>query len=665
MMLKKLSVFIFILTISLVQAQNDKLEKGNKKYISLAFIEAQQIYLKLAEDGYASAEILAKLGDTYYFNDDLTKAHEWYEKLFASYEEDVRSEYFFRYAQSLKSVNKYSESDRLMAKFNSFKGFDIRSKMYSDVPNYLEIIELQSGRFEIENTTNINSVTSDFGPAFYRSNKQVVFSTARDTGSLVRQRHTWNKQSFLQLYTADVDESGVLSNPKRMSNEINSKYHESTPAFTADGMTMYFTRNNYDNGVYSKDEEGTNKLKIFRSYKKNGKWTLPVSLPFNNDEYSVAHPALSPDEKKLYFSSDMPGSVGFDIEDKLTMSDIWEIDLLEDGTYSEPRNLKNINTPGRETFPFVSRSNVLYFASSGHQGLGGLDVFFSSINSDGTLGEVINIGKPINTPYDDFSFIVNDATKTGYFSSNRPDGNGNDDLYRCIQLEDLRKPCVVFLTGTVTDKDTGEPVKGATVIVTDANSTFKLEELETSEDGNYTFKIECDKQYLLRAEKEDYTTDEEFLKTPDESGITDVPLEMEHALISFVDCDDIGPLLHIKQIYFDFDRFNITSDAEYELVKIKAFMELYPQTRIAIRSHTDSRAPDAYNIILSDNRAQSTLNWLVSKGIEASRLTAKGLGETRLLNECSNGVNCSKEGHQLNRRSEFIVSGLDKFKDCD
>jgi outer membrane protein OmpA-like peptidoglycan-associated protein/tetratricopeptide (TPR) repeat protein len=664
-MLKKLSTFIFLLTISLVQAQNDKMEKGNEKYKSLAFIEAQQIYLKLAEDGYASAEILAKLGDTYYFNDDLTKAHEWYEKLFTSYEEDVKSEYFFRYAQSLKLVNKYSESDRLMAKFNTLKGFDIRSKMYSDESNYLEMIELQSGRFEIENTTNINTVTSDFGPAFYMSNKQVVFATARDTGSLIRQRHTWNKQSFLQLYTADVDESGMLSNPKRMSNEINTKYHESTPAFTADGMTMYFTRNNYDNGVYGKDKEGTNKLKIFRSYKKNGKWTLPVSLPFNSDEYSVAHPALSPDEKKLYFSSDMPGSVGFDMDVKLTMSDIWEIDILAEGTFSEPRNLKNINTPGRETFPFVSSSNVLYFASSGHQGLGGLDVFSSSINSDGCAGEVINMGKPINTPYDDFSFIVNDDTKIGYFSSNRPGGTGNDDMYRCIQLEDLRKPCEVLLTGTVTDKNTGEPMKGATVMVTDANSTVKLEEQETSENGTYVFKLECDKPYWLRVEKEDYTTDEEFLKTSNETGITDVPLEIEHALISFVDCDDIGPLLDMKQIYFDFDRFNIRSDAEYELSKIKAFMELYPQIRIAIHSHTDSRAPDAYNIILSDNRAQSTRNWLVSKGIEASRLTAKGFGETRLLNKCSNGVVCSEKEHQLNRRSEFIVSGLDKFKDCD
>jgi outer membrane protein OmpA-like peptidoglycan-associated protein len=497
------------------------------------------------------------------------------------------------------------------------------------------------------------------------SNKQVVFATARDTGSLIRQRHTWNKQSFLQLYTTDIDESGKLSRPKRMSHVINSKYHESTPAFTADGMTMYFTRNNFDNSLYGTDTERTNKLKIFRSYKENGCWTLPVSLPFNNDQYSAAHPALSPDEKKLYFSSDMPGSVGFDKETTATMSDIWEIDILADGTFSEPRNLKNINTPGRETFPFVSSSNVLYFASSGHQGLGGLDVFSSSIHADGSAGKVINMGKPINTPYDDFSFIVNDDTRIGYFSSNRPGGLGNDDVYRCIQLEDLRIPCEVLITGTVIDKDTGEPLKGAAVRVIDAHSTLIFKEQVTSKQGTYAFKLECDKEYLVRVTKKDYTTDEDLFKTQNESGSTDVLLEIKSTLISFVDGDDIGPLLEMKQIYFDLDKFNIRSDAEYELAKIKVFMELYPQTCVAIRSHTDSRASDAYNILLSDKRAQSTVNWLVSKGIDAYRLGGKGFGKKRLFNRCSNGVVCSEKEHQLNRRSEFIVSGHGTLKKCD
>ncbi len=198
-------------------------------------------------------------------------------------------------------------------------------------------------------------------------------------------------------------------------------------------------------------------------------------------------------------------------------TDIYEVALLEDGTFGAAFNMSSFNTPGNEMFPFVAKDGTFYFSSSGQVvNLGGLDIYSSGAIEDGEYGKIINIGKPINTPYDDFSFIVNDATKTGYFSSNRPDGNGNDDLYRRIQLEDLRKPCEVSLTGTLTDKDTGEPVKGATVIVTDINSIIKLEELETSEDGNYTFKIECVKQYLLRVEKEDCTTDEEFLKTPDE-----------------------------------------------------------------------------------------------------------------------------------------------------
>ncbi|PPK92373.1 outer membrane protein OmpA-like peptidoglycan-associated protein [Nonlabens xylanidelens] len=663
-MFKKLSILIILFAFSFGHAQKGKLDKGNEKFKSLAFIEAQKIYLKLVEEGFASPEILAKLGDTYYFNDELQKAYKWYNQLFEKYEDNAKPEYFFRYAQSLKSVSRYDEADRLMSKFNSFKGFDVRSKMYSEEPNYLQIIDFQSGRFDVVNTKGINSYTVDFGPAFNESESQVVYATSRDSGSLVSRRHTWNDQPFLQLYTAKADETGKLSSPKRLSSNINTKFHESTPAITADGETMYFTRNNYDNGVYRQDIDGMNKLKIFRSYKKNGKWSKPVSLPFNNDEYSVAHPALSPDGKQLYFSSDMPGSVGYDINSDFTKSDIWVVDILEEGQFSEPRNLKNVNTPGRETFPFVSKSNTLYFASTGHQGLGGLDVFASSISPDGSTSKVINIGKPINTTNDDFAFIINDDTKIGYFTSNRPGGSGDDDIYRFIQLEDLRETCEVLVTGTVTDEKTGEPMNEATVMVMDANNN-KVDQLVTGENGKYVFKLECGKQYFVRVEKEDYSSDEDLFSTPTKSGFMDVPLEIETARIAVADCDDIGPLLDIEQIYFDFDRFNIRKDAAFELAKIKVFMELYPLTKVEIRSHTDSRAPDDYNDVLSEKRAQSTRNWLISKGIDASRLTAKGFGERRLLNRCSNDVECSKEEHQLNRRSEFIVTGLDNYKNCD
>ncbi|WP_213520578.1 OmpA family protein [Nonlabens sp.] len=663
-MFKRLILFILLAPCFLGHAQTYQVEKGNSKYNAFAFIEAQKIYLKLVEDGYATTEILSKLGDTYYFNDDLKQAQKWYAKLFAQYEDRVTPEYFFRYAQSLKAVNKYEESDVYMAKFNTSIGFDARSKMLEEDSNYLQMIDFQSGRFEIANAKEINSSKADFGPAFYALNNQVVYATARESGSVPRERHTWNNQPFLQLYTADADENGVLGNPKPMSNLINTKYHESTPVFTNDGRTMYFTRNNYDNGVYLQDKTGTNKLKIFRSYKNKGKWSKPEQLPFNSDEYSVAHPALSPDGKKLYFSSDMPGSIGYDLENEFTRSDIWVVDILSDGAFGAPRNLKDINTPGRETFPFISKTNTLYFSSSGHQGLGGLDVFTSSISPSGSMGKVVNIGKPINTTYDDFGFIVNDDTQTGYFSSNRPGGAGDDDIYTFLQLEDLREECEVHVVGNVTDHKTGDPIKDATLVLFDMNNN-KIDQQITGDNATYTFRLDCDQSYILRVVKEDYTSNEEVITTPTSSGLMRTSLEIEINRIPVADCDDIGPLLDIQHIYFDFDKFNIRTDAGYALLKIKAFMELYPQVSIEIRSHTDSRAPDQYNELLSEKRAQSTRDWLISKGIDASRLTAKGFGERRLLNTCANGVACSSDEHQLNRRSEFIVSGFGEFKDCD
>lgn len=252
----------------------------------------------------------------------------------------------------------------------------------------------------------------------------------------------------------------------------------------------------------------------------------------------------------------------------------------------------------------------------------------------------------------------------GYFSSNRPGGQGDDDIYRFVQLEDLKDACEIILTGTVTDEKTGLPMDKATVMVMDANNN-KVDQLVTKANGKYVFKLECGKQYFVRTEKEDYSSDEDLFTTPTQSDFLDVPLAMVNEKIQIVDCDDIAPLLNIKDIYFDFDRFNIRPDAALELSKILAFMELYPQTSVEIRSHTDSRAPDAYNDVLSEKRAQSTRKWLIEKGISASRLTAKGYGERQLVNNCSNGVDCTPEEHQLNRRSEFIVTGLGQYSDCN
>ena len=663
-MMKKLLFILIVMITAAATAQQRKVDRANKDYTQLAFIDAQQLYLKIAENGFSSPELLAKLGDTYYFNDDLQESFNWYNKLFERYSDNIKPEYYFRYAQSLKSVRRYDEADVLMAKFNTFKGYDSRADNYSKQPDYLQIIDFQSGRFTVENAREINTWTADFGPSFYDDQNQVVFATARDTGVFVKRVHEWNEQAFLQLYTADADADGKLKDARKLSSRINTKFHESTPGFTTDGETIYFTRNNYEGGELRQDIDGLTKLKIYKSTRKGKTWTEPVSVSFNSDSYSTAHPALTPDGKLLFFVSDMPGSVGYDPDDDFSKSDIWVADVALDGTLGTPRNVESINTNGRETFPFVSKNNVLYFASTGHQGLGGLDVFASSINKDGSMSEVVNIGKPINTPYDDFSFIVNDDTKLGYFSSNRIGGKGGDDIYRFVQLEDLRNMCEILVTGTVTDSQTKEPISGALVSVMDANNN-QIDQITTRDNGKYVFKLECDKQYFVRASKEEYTPGEELFTTPPTSDFIDIPLELSNSKIPVLECDDLAKILDIEQIYFDFDKSNIRSDAANELAKIQAFLELYPATKIEIRSHTDSRANDAYNDALSERRAQSTRSWLIDKGIDANRITAKGYGERQLVNNCSNGVSCTPAEHQLNRRSEFIVSGLNEYTDCE
>ncbi|WP_241234696.1 OmpA family protein [Nonlabens ponticola] len=645
-------------------AQQNKIERANKDYDQLAFIDAQQLYKRIVENGYKSPEVLAKLGDTYYFNDDLQESYKWYNQLFEQYTDNIKPEYYFRYAQSLKSVRRYDEADQLMAKFNTFKGYDSRAEAYSTQPDYLQIIDFQSGRFDVKNAREINSYTADFGPAFYDDQNKVVFASSRDTNSLIKRTHSWNEQAFLELYDANRNSIGELSDAEKFSGTLNTKFHESTPAFTADGETVYFTRNNYLDGDLRQDIDGLTKLKIYKSTRKGKSWTKPIEMPFNSDSYSTAHPALTPDGSKMFFASDMPGSTGYDEENNFTRSDIWMVTIGADGSYGEPVNVESVNTMGRETFPFVSKNNVLYFASTGHQGLGGLDVFASSINPDGSMSEVVNIGKPVNTPYDDFSFIVNDDTKIGYFSSNRIGGMGDDDIYRFVQLEDLRDTCEILVTGTVTDEQTGEPLTGATVTIMDSNNN-QVDEAVTRANGKYVFKLECDKQYFVRADKEDYRAEEDLFTTPQTSDFIDIPLALSSRLVPVLECDDLADVLDIEQIYFDFDKSNIRPDAALELAKIQAFLELYPETKVEIRSHTDSRANDAYNDALSERRAQSTRSWLINKGIDANRITAKGYGEQQLVNECANGVDCTPAQHQLNRRSEFIVSGLDKYNECD
>ena len=651
--------FVFLSLGFAASAQKQQLKDANEKFRELAYIDAQRIYLELTNTGYESSELFAKLGDTYYFNNDYKRANAWYAKLFTDVlKEHISSSYYFRYAQTLKSIGAYDQAAAVMKDYDAFKASDAPSSLYVTQPDYLELIEMNSGRFEIVNDA-INTQNQDFGASYYRGTGKVVFASSKDTASLVRRTHKWNGRVFLDLFVADANpETGALSNAKKLEG-INTKFHESNAVFSKDGNTVYFTRNNYVNREYKKGDDGLNKLKIFRATKNRdkGNWSNIAELSINSDDFSTAHPALNPAENRLYFASDRPGSIEGVSGDRV--SDIWFVDLLNDGALGEPVNLKAINTAGNELFPFICANGDLYYSSNGQLGLGGLDIFKVTMGADQMPSKPINVGKPVNGQFDDFAFVMDDSSKLGYFSSNRPEGKGLDDIYRFKEL--LPLDCTILLKGLVINETTKKPLSGAIVAIVNENGEV-IEEILTGDDARYEASLDCNTTYAIRGDKEEYATVEEMLETPVDTSIVEVTLALKRStndrLKDVKVGDNLKDVLELNPIYFDFDRSNIRYDAALELQKILIFMRASPSSAIEICSHTDSRAPDLYNMALSDRRAKSTRAYLIKKGISPSRLTAKGYGELHLTNVCLNGVPCTEEQHQLNRRSEFIVAKM-------
>ncbi len=804
-------------------AQAGKLKTAQQKMDNLDYIGAIELYNQILEKSDdATAKI--NLAEAYRKINDTPNAEFWYGQVVRLPQAEPIHKLY--YGMMLQRNGKCDIAREWFQQFVDLAPDDVRGQQLLRACDYEEELMTKSvSSYEITNC-DFNSASDDFSPFHYKNG--LVFSSERDTNPIIRRTHNWTGNPFLELYYVDAKQQGSQENgcgnytfgrPEKFSNEINTKFHDASVAFSKNGEEIFFTRNNFLDGKKEADDAGIMRLKIFYARSEGeGKWGELQSLPFNSNEYSVAHPALSGDGNKLYFASDMPGGFGG--------MDLYVSDK-ESGRWGPPMNLgPDINTEGHEIFPYVSPDGKLYFASDGHVGLGGLDIFYTTSKEEGVWTSPENIGYPMNTVSDDFSIVFNEEGTCGFLASDREGGVGHDDIYsfkktaltievlvfdektetplegasvyvackqdtmvtnadgiitfdlklnetcdltasmeeyipakaeastKNLTLTDkvevkipMRRSAMFEVEGVVFDAFTSLPMDGATVTIENDCGQPLAEPFTTSINGRYAFKLDMDCCYKIKATQSNYfagiaenvctkdKTESETLKenlylqptntitqggdgpgggrvpkpggvpgqqpgggrTPVVPGGEYVPGQMETSYTYYDPITDSwmdketrlpaqgkypddrvyekgvlksGPIIpgptppgpggeiaYLLHIYYDFDQAFIRDDAVEELQKLRSLMEENPQYIIEIGSHTDARGSGHYNQRLSQRRAESVVRWLSDKGINRSRLVARGYGETVNVNDCVNNVPCTEREHQMNRRTEFKVIG--------
>lgn len=625
-MKKHIYILASLLLVSgMALAQKGNLKRANKLFEKRAYIKAAEMY----ETEDRTQEVLQNLADSYYFNTNLQKAVKTYRELFVNYGDSVDVEYRFRFAQALKGVEDYKEADVHLSTYYN---------QQINTPAFIELNDKTTPHtFQLAQVANETSTNSDFGLSFY-GDDQVAFASTRNTEN---PSYSWNKLPYLDLYSGNLTDDGQLENVVPFSDEINTNSHESNATFSRDGKTMYFNRTNHTRSKI--EEERIAHIQILKAELIDGKWTHVKELPFNSNTYSCEHPSISKDGKTLYFASDMPGTMGG--------FDIYKVAINDDGTYGEPENLgAKINTKHREQFPYISDLDVLYFASDGHLGYGGLDVFRSNL-VNGNFDKPVNLGSSINSSLDDFAYSIREKDNKGFVSSNR---SGLDRLYRFGREENILTKYLV--EGLVQDKNNKELLPGSLVTLFDDAGNVLQDSIVGSK-ADYLFKIEPNKKYKIRGTRKAYIPQDVEFST-DGQGKHSIYLILE----SFADAEERvkqnekGDIkVELDKIYFDFNKSKIRDDAATTLNVLVDLMKKYPTMEVEVSAHTDARGNDQYNLDLSKRRAASTLEYLVSKGIERSRLKSMGYGEMQPLNECIKEGICKEEDYDINRRCEFTI----------
>lgn len=604
---------------------NYHLNKGNKEFEGLSYVKAVKYYQK-SLSRKENSEARTNLAHSYRLMNDVKNAEREYERVIQLAGSAPINTFY--YAKLLMETERYEEAKARFKEYIEKAPDDVVAKMLLASCNSVSSFKIDTTLYTVK-PVDIDNVASIFGCVSYRDG---IVCTAEKETRLNSKKNPWTGKSYLDLYFSQKDENGKWLSPQLLRGQINGQYHEGPASFSKDGSVVYFTRSNYYGyNKLKKSSKGINNLKIFKATLVDGKWKNIEDMPFNNDEYSSGHPCLSPDETSLYFVSDMPGGYGG--------TDIY-VSMFDGGRWLPPMNLGPvINTPGNEMFPYAAEDGSFYFASDAHNSMGGLDVFVASYQNKRWLRPE-NLNYPLNSSKDDFAFVLSNDGKTGFISSTRSD---TDRVY-----EFTKNPPTFSVEGIVSDKKTGKALANTPVVLLKNNKSDKIR-LVTDANGKYQTALEAGNEYMILASREGYFSRSEEIDTKREkySKVFVVNFALNEMIIQ-------KPIV-LENIYYDLDKWEIRSDAALELDKLVKILNDNPGIKIEMSSHTDSRAGDQYNLVLSDKRAQSTVNYLISRGIDANRLTWKGYGESKLVNKCSNGVTCSEEEHQQNRRTEFKV----------
>ncbi len=700
------------------QAQKLKERMADRAAEQFNYPQMASIYEDLVAKGSAQPNDMRKLALAYRKMGQPLKAEAIYLKLMGTGSQTPDD--VFAYAEQLRANGKYPEALEWYGTYATLRPEDDRVRGYLDNPRIFERLLRDSASATIR-TLPINSPQADLAPSIME--ELLLFASARGEGSGGNRMYVWDEQPFLNLYTAlwkgETAEEALV-----MRKDVNSRYHDGVGTFDSVANRLYFTRNNYYYGTLEKNTKGELNLAIFHSDVVTGEFGQPewgnlVPFEHNDPDANYGHPCISPDGRKLFFASDRAGGSGG--------TDIWYCENLGN-QWGAPINMgPTVNTSGDELFPFLHRDSTLYFVSTGHPGLGGYDIFYSRLAKAGP-GKVFNLGYPMNTRFNDHGLIFFNDT-TGFFASDRPGGQGSDDIYGCT----IRPP-TVYLAGIVIDKETKIPIEGASIQLKDADGRFmdrvKVEALpggkfkvetpyqdkyvlvvnrngyfqqvvnvSTNEDdlenivvemqkydyaaegivsngdtgaplegvkvelldaqgnliesvltdasGKYAFALKPESDYRLKVEKEGFFKQSARIST---KGKPNGVITNDFKLFPL----EVDQVVRLENIFYDYNKSNIRPDAALELDKLVATLQDNPTVKIELSSHTDCRGKDAYNLTLSQKRAKSAVDYIISKGVPKDRITSKGYGESQPSEPCACDQ-CSEDQHQRNRRTEFKV----------